>query len=240
MNSPFSEFLIAFVSRMDVAHNTRGECGLHYGLRVTVPAPGDGEETVQIHFLNTKTIGAAIDADELARLGGLAKSYGLRLTPGSLSGVYSVTLRTAPIIETPRVPGLRSEDLHAPQPRCDTDELTQAKAAAKPCVDQAEHGQEVTQDESSARGKPKKSKCSPAEWQAYRKRVLAGEDDKSEVMSLELVAVKVDMSERTILRMLEDPSSKLKRFGGTAKRPGSGRVLITRKSYNECFGQTGK
>ena len=237
MQSPFSSFLMMFCERMDAASARRGSLGMLYGFKAKVP-PGSDQWEVQVHFLNHgNSVGSAIDSDELAQLSDIAKSFGLRLTPGSLSGTYTLTLRTAPAPEVKRVPGLRSEDMH---PLRDKDELTRAKAMAKPPMDQAEHCQEVTQDESPARGKPKKSKCSPLEWQAYRKRVLAGEDEKSEVMSLELVAVKVDMSERTILRMLEDPSSKLKRFGGTAKRPGSGRVLITRKSYTECFGQTGK
>ena len=133
MHSPFSEFLLAFISRMDAAHGTRGDRSLHYGLRVTVPALGEGEATAQIHFINTQRIGSAIDADELARLSDLAKSYGLRLTPGSLSGVYAVTLRSAPAPEVIRAPGLRSEDLLPPpqQPWQDTDELTRAETAAR-------------------------------------------------------------------------------------------------------------
>ena len=245
MHSPFTEFLLAFVTRMDAAIARRGCRGMAYGFRAKLPTPGGGQDDLQIHFINfEQQVGSAIDADELAQLADIAKSYGLRITPGSLSGTYAVTLRTQPSPVIQRQAGLRTEDMLRPADQRDVwkkdDELTQAKAATNPDVEQAEHCHEVATDELPARGKPKKSKCSPAAWQAYRKRVLAGEDEKSEVMSLELVAVKVDMSERTILRILEDPSSKLKRFGGTAKRPGLGRVLITRKSYTECFGQTGK
>ena len=136
MHSPFTEFLIAFVTRMDAAIARRGCRGMAYGFRAKLPTPGGGQDDLQIHFINfEQQVGSAIDADELTQLADLAKSYGLRLTPGSLSGTYAVTLRTQPAPVIQRQAGLRTEDMLRPaDPRDawkDDDELTRSEAAAR-------------------------------------------------------------------------------------------------------------
>jgi hypothetical protein len=112
MEPRFFPFLLAFVERMNETTSRRGDddgmiCGF------TMKTNGDGNKpSLNVFFVGENKHGSAIDAEDILHLVDVAKSFGLRLMPNGFSGMYSVTLRSAPEPPLKLIEGMRSEDIH--------------------------------------------------------------------------------------------------------------------------------